>query len=81
MAGNEADLDEWWSKLSEDQQGLLKRAVRAYPVDSSIPSLLLSTGCPAKESWTATKFTSVDGPHAIALHGLLAEFIEKKVDG
>lgn len=73
-------LQQWWVTLTEAQQGLLKQAVQDYPADPSIPNLLLSTGCPAKTSWTSATWVSTGNSGAISLHDPLAAFINGKLN-
>ncbi|MFS0899588.1 hypothetical protein [Mycolicibacterium litorale] len=78
---DQADLQAWWNKLAEDQRERLQDAVLTYPADPSILELLTSTGCPIKDSWAMTSWTSApENPPAITLHGPLAEFIEDQLD-
>ncbi|OBF95719.1 hypothetical protein A5773_13925 [Mycobacterium sp. 852014-52450_SCH5900713] len=80
MAADEDQLEEWWGRLTEEQQTLLKQAVQRYPVDSAIVGVLVSTRCPIPGGWVLTSWTSVPDSQAVSIHGALEGFIESKLD-
>lgn len=80
MAAGEDQLEEWWGRLTEEQQTLLKQAVQRYPADSAIVGVLVATRCPIPGGWVLTSWTSVPDSQAVSIHGALEEFIESKLD-
>ncbi|MDC8974658.1 hypothetical protein [Mycobacterium marinum] len=79
-AVHRAQLEQWWNRLTEDEQERLKRAVRTYPADPSKLDLLLSTGRPADTSWALASWTSTGNPPALTIHDPLEKFIEEHLE-
>ena len=78
MADDEAELQEWWDRLSDDSRDRLKQAVDTYPLDSSATKLLFDTRCPALPVGAKWVTQETQEGYSFGMRSRPEKFIEKQ---